>query len=252
MLRPGNESRWIPLIFEAVREKKMRNAVTEKDVENASSIACGHYQNKRVVSFHWFQSLLMFAAFVTLNDDTDPYFSARRRLPSGFLVHRCASQLCFTDPVAVKQTNSDRLREFYNLHEWIRRRVKCAKMHVFPNESMLCVDDGGVESVSEMIRLELCNFPLQPGSAHLISIRPTCRSLISHSALVHRVIRYSVDELLTLQRSVFIVTDVADMQRVDESFLVGNNSVKMFVYSGMKHLFAKITAVIIHLTMNLS
>jgi hypothetical protein len=230
-----------------------RDLITVKDIEDSVSEACKRYGNWPVVKMYWIEALQMHAAFFIFDETSDPHFKARRLLPSGFSVHRCPDGICLRDAVdleVLKQTADERRREFYNLYSLIRRFVKVKKFHVLPHEHMLCKDEDGLESVCERLRIKLEEKPLKAGSSHLVFVRPTCRRLVSHRGLVNRVIKYCIDEFLTYRHEVFIVTDVGNMSHIDVSSSVTEKSVKISVYSGLKHPFARLSVIVIHISLD--
>lgn len=255
--RPANEASWLQVLFRADEEilagTDHLGSITAKDVEDSVSEACKRYNNSPVVKMYRIEALDMYAAFFIFDTTSDPNFKARRLLPSGFSIHRCPDGICLRDTMdleVAKQTGDERRREFYNLYSLLRRFVKVKKVHAFPYEHMLCKDEGGLESVSERLRIKLEEKSLKAGSSHLVFVRPTCSRFVSHRGLVDRVIKYCINELLTYRHEVFIVTDVGNMSHIDVSSSVTETSVKISVYSGLKYPYARISVIVIHLSLD--
>lgn len=204
----------------------------------------------------WISSLQMHAIFFVFDDVTDPHLNARQYLPTGHMIHRCPVGICFTDTIAgsctntiVRQTAGERRHEFFNLYNWLIRTARYSQVHAFPTESLLCSDDGGTSSVAEQIRLHLPQNPQYPGPSRIVFIRPTVSAVVFRAGLIRRVISYVIDQLLTARHNVFIVTDVDSSVVLSQADVMPFDCIKASIYSGLKHLYAPISAVIIQLTL---
>ena len=212
----------------------------------------------------WVESLQRHVAFFLFNDVTDPHREARNHLPGGPQIHKCdIDGIRFTKTYSGRTSSTafEREREFWNLCSFLGS-VSYGPVYVFPGEELLCVDSA--VSVCDQVRQHFLTSGSRASStarAHtaaaacLVFVRRTNSSFMTHSGLLRRVLNYAENELLALQRSVYVVIDVGlgvGLSTFEGLLKPSSSSVHVAVYSGAKPLFSPISCVVIAVHSRLS